>query len=81
MKRALADNSKGGRPERALPLSRLSSIASSGRRNPAILLDAGYWKHQLIVRRSVFSCSGRVRYMCEIPRWLWLTRAARNGCV
>ena len=65
----------------ALPLSRLSRIASSVRLNPALVLDAGYWKHQLVVRRSIFHALASVRYVCEIPRWLWLTRAARNGCV
>lgn len=64
----------------ALPLSRLSRIAASVRRNPALVLDAGYWKRQLVVRRSVFHALAGVRYVCEIPRWLWLTRAARKGC-
>ena len=59
----------------SLPLSRLSRIASSVRRNPALVLDSGYWKHQLVVRRSIFHALAGLRYLCETPRWLWRTRA------
>ena len=59
----------------ALPLSRLSRIASSVRRKPSLVLDAGYWKRQLVVRRSIFHALAGLRYLCEIPRWLWRTRA------
>ena len=59
----------------ALPLSRLSRIVSSVRRNPSLVLNAGYWKHQLVVRRSIFHALAGLRYLCEIPRWLWLNRA------
>jgi hypothetical protein len=59
----------------ALPLSRLSRIASSVRREPSLILNASYWKHQLVVRRSVFHALAGLRYLCEIPRWLWRTRA------
>ena len=59
----------------AVPLSRPSRIVSSVRRNPALVLDAGYWKHQLVVRRSIFHALAGLRYLCEIPRWLWLNRA------
>jgi Uncharacterised nucleotidyltransferase len=59
----------------ALPLSRLSRIASSVRRNPSLVLNAAYWKHQLVLRRSIFHVLAGLRYLCEIPRWLWLTRA------
>jgi Uncharacterised nucleotidyltransferase len=59
----------------ALPLSRLSRIASSVRRKPSLILNASYWKHQLVLRRSVFHAMAGLRYFCEIPRWLWRTRA------
>jgi Uncharacterised nucleotidyltransferase len=59
----------------ALPFSRLSRIASSIRRKPALVLNVGYWKHQLLVRRTIFHALAGLRYLCEIPRWLWLTRA------
>jgi hypothetical protein len=59
----------------ALPLSRLSRVASSIRREPSLVLNAGYWKHQLVVRRSIFHALAGLRYLCEIPRWLWRTRA------
>jgi hypothetical protein len=59
----------------ALPLSRLSRIASSVRREPSLILNASYWKHQLVARRSVFHALAGLRYLCEIPRWVWRTRA------
>ena len=59
----------------ALPLSRLSRIASSVRLNPSLVLNAAYWKHQLVLRRTIFHVLAGLRYLCEIPRWLWLTRA------
>ena len=59
-----------------LPLSRLSHIASAVRRKPSLVLNAGYWKHQLVVQRSVFHVMAGLRYLCEIPRWLWRTRAS-----
>ena len=64
----------------ALPLPRLSRIASSVRRNPALVLNAGYWKRQLVVRRSIFHALAGARYVYEISRWLGLSRTARNGC-
>jgi hypothetical protein len=59
----------------ALPLSRLSRIASSVKRNPSLVVNAAYWKRQLVVRRTIFHALAGLRYLCEIPRWLWLTRA------
>ena len=68
-----------GRLRGALPLSLLSRIAPSVKCNPALVLDAGYWKHRLVVRRSIFNALVGMRYVREIPRWLWLMRAARKG--
>ena len=58
-----------------LPLSRVSQIASSVRRKPSLVLNARYWKHQRVVRRSIFHALAGLRYLSEIPRWLWRTRA------
>lgn len=55
--------------------SRLARIAASVRNNPSLVLNGGWWKRQLLVRRSVFYVLAGLRYLCEIPRWLWLTRA------
>jgi hypothetical protein len=52
----------------------LLRIASSVRNNPSLVLNAGWWKRQLLLRRSVFYALSGLRYLCEIPRWLWLTR-------
>jgi hypothetical protein len=59
----------------ALPLSLLSRIASSLRRKPSLVLNVGYWKHQLVLLRTIFHALAGLRYLCEIPRCLWLTRA------
>jgi putative nucleotidyltransferase-like protein len=55
--------------------SRLGRIASTIRNNPSLVLDAGWWKRQLLVRRAIFHALAGVRYLCEIPRWIWLNRA------
>jgi hypothetical protein len=60
--------------------SRLARIASSIRKEPSLALNAGWWKRQLLVKRGVFHALAGVRYLCEIPRWLWLNQArARPG--
>ncbi|MGB7642870.1 MAG: nucleotidyltransferase family protein [Terriglobales bacterium] len=64
----------------APPASRLARIASSIRKEPSLALNSGWWKRQLLVRRGVFHALAGVRYLCEIPRWLWLNQArARAG--
>jgi hypothetical protein len=61
--------------DRVLPSSRLLRIASSVRNKPSLVLDAGWWKRQLLIRRSLFHALAGLRYFCEIPRWRWLNRA------
>ncbi len=62
-----------------LPSSRMSSIASSLRNHPLLLLNAAWWKRQRLVSRSLFYVLGWLRYLCEIPRWRWLNRANSSG--
>jgi hypothetical protein len=61
--------------DRLLPFSRFSRIASAIKDKPSLVLDAGWRKRQLLIRRSVFHALAGVRYLFEIPRWLWLNRA------
>jgi hypothetical protein len=54
--------------------SRVSRIISAVKVDPWLFLNAGWWKRQLLVRRSLYHALADVRYLFEIPRWLWLTR-------
>lgn len=58
-----------------VPSSRLARMASSIRHNPSLVLDRAWWKRQLLIRRGLFHALGMLRYVCEIPRWMWLNRA------
>jgi len=61
--------------DRMLPSSRLSSMVSSVKNKPSLLLDAAWWKRQLLFKRSLFHALAALRYFYEIPRWKWLNRA------
>jgi hypothetical protein len=64
----------------APPSSRLARIFLAIRKEPSLALNADWWKRQMLVRRGVFHALAGARYLCEIPRWLWLNRArARPG--
>lgn len=66
--------------DRAPAGSRLARIVSSVRNEPSLILNAGWWKRQLLFRRSIFHALASTRYVCEIPRWWWLNRAkVRSG--
>jgi hypothetical protein len=58
------------------PPSRFSRIISSLRLKPSLLLSREWRKRHLLVRRSVFYALAQARYICEIPRWRWLTRTS-----
>ena len=60
---------------RLIKFSPLSRIASSIQDKPSLILNAGWWKRQRIIRRSLFHALAGLRYLCEIPRWRWLNRA------
>lgn len=64
---------------RLLPSTRLSSVASAVRDKPSLLLQAGWWKRQLLIKRGLFHALAGLRYVCEMPRWLWLNRAATRS--
>jgi hypothetical protein len=67
---------------RVLTFSRFSRIASSVKEKPSLMLDAAWWKRQLLIRRSLFHALAGLRYLCEIPRWRWLNRARmRSACL
>jgi len=62
--------------KRVIPTARLPGIASALKRQPSLLLNRNWWKHKLVVRRSLFHALAGLRYVCEIPRWRWLNRAS-----
>jgi hypothetical protein len=56
--------------------SRLSRMASSIKNDPSLILNAGWWRSQHLIRRTAFHALAEVRYLCEIPRWRWRNRAS-----
>ena len=70
-----ADSQKHLAGKRLVKFSRLSRIVSSIKNKPSLLLNAGWWKRQLLIRRSLFHAMAGLRYLCEVPRWRWLNRA------
>jgi len=60
----------------APPASRLSRMALSIKNNPSLIVNTDWWKRQLLVQRSAYHALAWLRYLSEIPRWLWLNRAA-----
>jgi hypothetical protein len=53
---------------------RASRLASAIRSKPTLLFNAGLWREQLLLRRTIFFALAKARYICEIPRWWWLNR-------
>jgi len=60
---------------RLLTLSRMARMAAAAKEKPSLILDVGWWRRQLLIRRSLFHALAGLRYLCEIPRWRWLNRA------
>jgi hypothetical protein len=57
-----------------LPWAKPASMVRSIKERPAVLLDP-QWRHRLsMFHRVLFHASSGLRYLCEIPRWLWLNR-------
>ena len=56
------------------PSDRLSRIASSIKKQPFIVLNRSWRKRHHFMRRTMFYALAELRYLCEIPRWRWLTR-------
>ncbi len=67
--------SESSEQNHAPPTFRLARIASSIKNEPSLILNTGWWRRQLLVRRSIFYALAGARYVCEIPRWRWLNRA------
>ncbi len=55
--------------------SRPARILSAIKRDPALLLNAAWWRQQRLVRRTLFHGLAGLRYICEIPRWRWLMQS------
>ena len=54
---------------------RFSWIAFDLKTNPSLLLDRAWWRKQRLPRRCTYHALAYLRYLCALPRWLWLTRA------
>jgi hypothetical protein len=63
----------GSTVDRVSP-SRFARLTTAIRKNPRLIVSANWWKRQLLVRRLIFNALAMLRYLCEVPRWLWLTR-------
>ncbi len=61
-----------------LAQSRLSRIARSLKEKPSRTFDLHWWRRQLLLRRVIFHALADLRYLLEIPRWLWLTRRGHD---
>jgi hypothetical protein len=65
---------KSSAPDRLLPPSRLSRIASSVRDKPSVVLSPAWWRRHLLIQRCLFHVLADLRYVLEMPRWWWLNR-------
>ena len=64
--------------KRLLPFAQLSRLSRTLKEQPSLLLDPGWRKRQLLARKALYHTLAGFRYLCEIPRWLWLNRMARR---
>jgi hypothetical protein len=53
-------------------------ITSALRLKPSLLLSGEWRQTNRLIRRSVFYALAQTRYLCEIPRWRWLTRTSAS---
>jgi hypothetical protein len=68
---------------------RVSWIAFALRKNPALILNREWWMRHKLPRRCIYYGLAWLRYVCELPRWLWLNGMTlrpephkdSNGCV
>jgi hypothetical protein len=58
------------------PSSPAPRIATSIQKDPSTVLNRRWWKRHHLIRRTVFYALAELRYLCEIPRWKWLTRTS-----
>jgi hypothetical protein len=59
---------------RLLPWGRPGKIVRSIKKQPALLFDAKWRERQFMFNRVVFHTGSLLRYLCEMPRWVWLNR-------
>jgi len=60
--------------KRLLPWARPVNAVRSVRERPSVLFDSQWRRRQVMFHRIVFHAGSGLRYLCEIPRWLWLNR-------
>lgn len=60
--------------KRLLPSSRLSGVAWSLMKDPSLALKSSWWRHHMLIRRSIFHLLAGFRYVLEVPRWRRLNR-------
>jgi hypothetical protein len=66
---------KGLAKNHVLPFDRFIRIFSAVRKDRSLLFDPAWWRRQVLIRRTVFHVLAGFRYLCELPRWMWLNRA------
>jgi Uncharacterised nucleotidyltransferase len=59
---------------RLLPWTKAASVVRSVKERPAVVFDLQWRRRQFLFHRVLFHASSGLRYLCEIPRWLWLNR-------
>jgi hypothetical protein len=59
---------------RLLPWNRPVSIVRSIREKPSALFYSQGRDRQFMIHRVIFHATSGLRYLCEVPRWLWLNR-------
>jgi hypothetical protein len=72
-------DTKGFVRKRLLPSTRLARSAHELKTKPRSILDANWRKRQRVVQRTFFHLAAGLRYLCDIPRWLWLNRASSRS--
>lgn len=73
-----ASTSSEAKPQDSSASPRLSRVIFTLKRQPWLLLSREWRQSNLLVRRSVYYVLARARYICEIPRWRWLTRTSAS---
>ena len=58
----------------------LSNVAQPARRTLRLLIT-NWRKRKRFLRRGIYYTLAQARYLCEIPRWIWLNRAIPSASV
>jgi hypothetical protein len=59
---------------RLLPWTKPARMVRSIKERPAVVFDRQWRQRLFMFHRVLFHASSGLRYLCEIPRWLWLNR-------